>query len=74
MALEEKNVWTTSNFCKGPVKLFPPEPFRWIGAIAIRNAVRRKEKAEESNKVASWIDIQLANLATSLGRVDKRTY
>jgi len=74
MVLDEKNEWTISNFCKGPVKLFPPEPFRWIGAITIRNAVRRKEKAEESNKAPSWIDVQLANLATSVGRVDKRSY
>lgn len=71
MALEEDNEWTKSNFCKGPLKMFPPEPFRWLGAMVIRNAVRRKEKNQEIGKNPLWIDIQLAKLATSIGRVDK---
>ena len=71
MVLEEKNGWTKSNFCKGPIKLFPPEPFRWIGAMIIRNAVRRKEYAEQNELNPSWIDKQLAKLATSVGRVDR---
>ena len=71
MALDEINEWTNSNFCKGPIKLFPPEPFRWIGSILIRNAVRRKENAEQEERNPSWIDKQLAKLATSVGRVDR---
>ena len=71
MALDEINEWTNSNFCKGPIKLFPPEPFRWIGAMLIRNAVRRKENAEQEERNPSWIDKQLAKLATSVGRVDR---
>ena len=71
MALEEENDWTESNFCKGPIKLFPPEPFRWIGAMIIRNAVRRKENAEQNELNPNWIDKQLAKLATSVGRVDR---
>ena len=70
MALEEKNEWTKSNFCKGPLKMFPAEPFRWLGAIIIRNAVRRKEKKQEMGKNPLWIDKQLAKLAVSVGRVD----
>ena len=70
MALEEENEWTKSNFCKGPLKMFPPEPFRWLGAMMIRNAVRRKEKNQEIEKNSLWIDKQLAKLAVSVGRVD----
>ena len=70
MVLEEQNEWTKSNFCKGPLKMFPPEPFRWLGAILIRNAVRRKEKNQEIGKNPLWIDKQLAKLAVSVGRVD----
>ena len=70
MALDEQNGWTESNFCKGPLELFPPEPFRWIGAMIIRNAVRRKEKLQEQEKRPWWIDKQLAKLAVSVGRVD----
>ena len=71
MALEEDNEWTRSNFCKGPIKQFPLEPFRWIGAIIIRNAIRRKENAEQNEKNPNWIDKKLAKLATSVGRVDR---
>ena len=71
MALDEINEWTVSNFCKGPIKLFPPEPFRWIGAMIIRNAVRRKENAEQEERSPNWIDKKLAKLATSIGRVDR---
>ena len=74
MALNEQNSWSQSNFCKGPIKLFPPEPFRWFGAIIIRNAIRRKEKAEQLEIKPWWIDRQLAKLATSIGRVDKEKY
>ena len=70
MVLEEDNEWTKSNFCKGPLKMFPPEPFRWLGAMVIRNAVRRKEKNQEIGKNPFWIDKQLAKLAVSVGRVD----
>ena len=66
MVLDEKNAWTESNFCKGPLKLFPPEPFRWLGAMIIRNAVRRKEKLQEQEKKSWWIDNQLAKLAVSV--------
>ena len=74
MALNEQNDWTQSNFCKGPLKLFPPEPFRWFGAIIIRNAIRRKEKAEQLEIEPWWIDKQLAKLAIAIGRVDKEKY
>ena len=58
------------NSSKGPLKLFPPEPIRWFGAIIIRNAIRRKENAEQQEIKPWWIDKQLAKLATSIGRVD----
>ena len=70
MALEEQNEWTKSNFCKGPLKMFPPEPFRWLGAMIIRNAIRRKESDQEEGKDPKWFDKQLAKIAVSVGRVD----
>ena len=36
MTLNENNKWTDSNFCNGPLKNFPHEPFRWLGAMIIR--------------------------------------
>jgi len=70
MVLEEQNEWTKSNFCKGPLKMFPPEPFRWLGAMIIRNAIRRKESDQEEGKDPKWFDKQLAKIAVSVGRVD----
>ena len=70
MALKEQNEWTKSNFCKGPLKFFPPEPFRWLGAMIIRNAIRRKERDQEEGKDPKWFDKQLAKIAVSVGRVD----
>ena len=70
MTLHENNKWTDSNFCKGPLKNFPPEPFRWLGAMIIRSAVQRKENAQEKEINPKWIDKQLAKLAASVGRVD----
>ena len=70
MTLNENNKWTDSNFCNGPLKNFPHEPFRWLGAMIIRNAVRRKESAQEKEINPKWIDKQLARLAASVGRVD----
>ena len=71
MALDEDNEWTQSAFCRGPLDMFPPEPFRSVGAITIRNAIRRKEIAEDKNKKPLWIDKKLAKLATSIGRINK---
>ena len=40
--------------------------------MIIRNAVRRKENAQEKEINPNWIDKQLAKLATSVGRVDPK--
>ena len=42
--------------------------------MTIRNAVRRKEKAENMGLEPWWIDTKLAKLATSVGRLDKTSY
>ena len=47
-----------------------PDFWTWFGAIIIRNAIRRKENAEQKEIKPWWIDKQLAKLATSIGRVD----
>ena len=38
--------------------------------MIIRNAVRRKENAQEKEINPKWIDKQLAKIAVSVGRVD----
>jgi len=70
MVLELDNEWTRSALVKGPLGNFPPEPIRFLGAIAVRNAIRRKERAEDKEKKPWWIDTQLAKFARTSGKID----
>ena len=71
MVLDIDNAWTRSGLTKGPLGHFPPEPFRWVGAMMVRDAVRRKENAEDSGNTPLWLDKQLAKLAGAAGKADK---
>ena len=65
------NEWTKSGLAKGPLGHFPPEPFRWTGAMMVRNAVRRKEEAEDNEQTPFIWDKWLAKLAGPAGKADK---
>ncbi|MDN2482934.1 FAD-dependent oxidoreductase [Vibrio agarivorans] len=71
LVLEEDNEYTQSGLAKGPRGYFPPEPFRWVGAMVVRNAVRRKENAEQDERQPNLIDKWLAKLAGPAGKADK---
>ncbi|MGL6313838.1 FAD-dependent oxidoreductase [Vibrio sp. WXL103] len=71
LVLEEDNQYTRSGMAQGPRGHFPPEPFRWIGAMMVRNAVRRKETAEQNEKKPFLVDKLLAKLAGPAGKADK---
>jgi putative aminophosphonate oxidoreductase len=71
MVLGLDNPWTQSGLCAGPLGYFPPEPFRWLGAMLVRNAVRRKEIAEDACLPVQWVDKNLAKLAAAAGKADK---
>lgn len=66
------NEWTRSPLCAGPRGKFPPEPIRYLGSIAVRNAVRRKEAAEDEARRPSRLDVALASFAAAAGKADKR--
>ncbi|MGL5584087.1 MAG: FAD-dependent oxidoreductase [Plesiomonas sp.] len=68
---KQDNDWTRCALNNGPRGYFPPEPFRWIGAMLVRNAIRRKEQAEDRNQTPRWYDKQLAKLADAAGKADK---
>lgn len=71
LTLELDNEWSRCGLAKGPLGSFPPEPIRWLGAMMVRNAVRRKETAEdEERKPKAW-DKWLAKLAGAAGKADK---
>jgi hypothetical protein len=56
---------------RGPLGWFPPEPFRYIGSILVRDAVRRKERSEDFGRRPRWIDQRLSKLAAAAGKADK---
>ncbi|WP_275440672.1 FAD-dependent oxidoreductase [Vibrio sp. Of7-15] len=66
-----ENEWSKSGLTTGPKGSFPPEPIRWLGAILVRNAIRRKECAEDAEQSPNWLDKQLAKLANAAGKADK---
>ena len=65
------NEWTRSGLVNGPRGLFPPEPVRWVGSMVVRDAIRRKECAEDIGHAPSTMDTWLAQLANSAGKSDK---
>ncbi len=71
LALGLDNVWTRSPLVQGPRGRFPPEPARYLGALLVRNAIRRKEAAEDAGRTPRRTDVALASLAASAGKADK---
>ncbi|MGE8320796.1 MAG: FAD-dependent oxidoreductase [Comamonas sp.] len=71
LVLGQDNAWTRSPLARGPLGHFPPEPFRYAGSIVVRNAIRRKERAEDEDRTPWWLDRQLSKLANAAGKADK---
>ena len=71
LVLDEDNAWTHSPLTRGPLGLFPPEPIRYLGSIVVRNAIRRKEAAEDEGRAPWWLDRQLSRFANAAGKADK---
>ncbi len=63
--------WSRCGFVGGPRGYFPPEPIRYIGAHMVRNAIRRKEKAEDARRKPAALDRYLATFAKTAGKADK---
>ncbi|MBT5415747.1 MAG: FAD-dependent oxidoreductase, partial [Rhodospirillaceae bacterium] len=55
--------WSDCVLAKGPPGRFPPEPFRYVGAHMVRDAVARKERAEDRHRKPNRLDVALAGLA-----------
>ncbi|GGO82311.1 FAD-dependent oxidoreductase [Marinobacterium nitratireducens] len=71
LLLGNDDVWSRSGLAQGPRGYFPPEPLRWIGAMTVRQAIRRKEAAEDANRRPGRLDCRLARLAAAAGKADK---
>jgi glycine/D-amino acid oxidase-like deaminating enzyme len=70
LLLGEDNAWTRSGLAQGPLAQFPPEPWRWPGAMLVRQAIRRVEAAEDQQRRPGWLASRLASLASMAGKAD----
>lgn len=71
LALGLDNHWTRSPLVNGPLGYFPPEPIRYLGSLMVRNAIRRKEQAEDNGRRPRHLDVRLARFAAAAGKADK---
>jgi putative aminophosphonate oxidoreductase len=71
LALDAHDEWSRCGFVGGPRGLFPPEPVRWLGAMTVRNAIRRKEAAEDAGRIPRRLDTRLARFAAAAGKADQ---
>jgi len=67
LVLNAKDEWTSSPFCVRSLPRLPPEPFKYIGAKAIRWGVLSCEEAEQAARRASFHAQALAALPSLLG-------
>jgi glycine/D-amino acid oxidase-like deaminating enzyme len=71
MALGVENEWSRYPLVGRSAGVFPPEPFKFIGAHIVRAAVARKERSERLDAKPSWLTRRLAALAPA-GLEDKQ--
>jgi len=71
LVTEAKDEWSRCGLVNQKMKLLPPEPFRFIGARMVRNALVRKESLEDNNQDAGALTNFLASLAPA-GYVPKQ--
>jgi hypothetical protein len=64
---------SVNQYCKngGDHRFFPPEPIRYLGSLMVRNAIRRKERAEDHGRRPRHLDVRLAKFAAAAGKADK---
>jgi putative aminophosphonate oxidoreductase len=66
LALGLDDEWSHAGLVRDPAGArFPPEPFRYLGGRVVRDAVERKEDAEDEGRRADRLTLLLADLAPS---------
>lgn len=63
LALEREDEWSGCGLVGMPRGGFPPEPARYVGGLAVRAAVARKEDAEDAGRPVARLDRMLTGLA-----------
>ncbi|RZG03215.1 FAD-dependent oxidoreductase [Pseudoalteromonas sp. CO348] len=70
LLLNQHNDWRHCALVNQTLKQFPVEPFRTAGAFMVRNAIRRKESAEDNNTPPHKLDVWLSKLSGSAAKLD----
>ncbi len=70
LLLNQHNDWRHCALVNQTLKQFPVEPFRTAGALMVRNAIRRKESAEDNNTPPHKLDVWLSKLSGSAAKLD----
>lgn len=47
LALDTRDEWSASRIARGPVGHYPPEPAKYVGGVALRAVLARKERVED---------------------------
>jgi glycine/D-amino acid oxidase-like deaminating enzyme len=63
LALGEKDEWSSCGLVRPPNNWLPPEPIRYIGAHMVRQAIRRKDRLEQENRIPGPLVRALAAMA-----------
>lgn len=63
LALGRKDEWSQCGLVGWPRERFPPEPFRFLGGLAVRAAIERKERAEDRSRPVGAFTSALVRLA-----------
>ncbi len=67
LALDRRDERTALAIVEPERKLFPPEPFRYLGGSLIRRALMRKDAAEDAGRVPGPVTSLVASLPRRLG-------
>lgn len=65
LVLDRADTWASSVLVRPVTRGFPPEPFRFIGAHFVRNAVRRRDRLEHDGRRPDPVTAWFAGLAPS---------
>lgn len=67
LVLNQRDMWTSLPFCTRTMPRLPPEPFRFLGGYAIRNAIISCEDAEDRGARGSLLDRAISTLPAMFG-------
>jgi len=70
LVLGKIDKWSHHPMVDNQLASFPPEPLRTPGAFIVRNAIRRKENAEDKGAKVNSFDNWLAKFSGSAAKVD----